>query len=65
MSVTSWDPAGLAVVLGVYAWALLIVIRHMHVYMDLLFPAIATARPETGGGVEHAVSVRKRKVELS
>jgi hypothetical protein len=49
MCVTSWDPAGLAVVLGVYAWVLLIVYEADARVYGSAVPAIATAPPETGG----------------
>src|SRR5437899_2858562 len=61
--------AGLGLVLGVYAWVLLIVMRQKHVYMDLLSQLLsrpqAEKRRRRGTGREVAVSVRKRKVELS
>ena len=47
---------GLAVVLGVYAWGLLIVMRQKHVYMDLLFQLLPRSGQTQEGVVEPAVS---------
>jgi PST family polysaccharide transporter len=46
---------GLGVVLGVYAWGLLIVMRQKHVYMDLLFQLLPGFEPRQEGIVEPAV----------
>jgi hypothetical protein len=36
---------GLAVVLGVYTWVLLIAMKQKHVYMDLLFQLLPRSEP--------------------
>jgi O-antigen/teichoic acid export membrane protein len=46
---------GLAVVLGVYAWVLLIVMRQMHMYMDLLFQLLPRFAPREARAVEPIV----------
>ena|SRR6202035_1693419 len=46
---------GLGVVLGIYAWVLLIVMRQMHVYMDLLSQLLPRLGRRQEGGVELAV----------
>jgi O-antigen/teichoic acid export membrane protein len=46
---------GLAVVLGVYAWVLLIVMRQMHMYMDLLFQLLPRFAPREARAVEPTV----------
>jgi O-antigen/teichoic acid export membrane protein len=43
---------GLAVVLGVYAWALLIFMRQKHIYMDLLSQLLPRPQPMQEGTVE-------------
>ena len=48
---------GLAVVLGVYAWGLLILMRQKHVYMDLLFHLLPRSGQTQEGVVEPAVSL--------
>ncbi len=48
---------GLAVVLGVYAWVLLIVMRQRHVYMDLLFQLLPRREPRQQGDVEQVVTL--------
>ena len=45
---------GLGLVLGVYAWALLIVMRQKHVYMDVLFQLLPRPEPRLEGAVEPA-----------
>ena len=47
---------GLALVLGVYAWFLLIVMRQKHVYMDLLSHLLPRPQPRQEGTVEPAAS---------
>jgi hypothetical protein len=47
--------AGLGLVLGVYAWVLLIVMRQKHVYMDLLSQLLPRLQPRKEGTVEPAV----------
>lgn len=46
---------GLAVVLGIYAWVLLIVLRQKDVYRDLLSQLLPRLRRRQEGGVETAV----------
>lgn len=46
---------GLAVVLGIYAWVLLIVLRQKHVYLDLLHQLLPGREPRQEGDVERAV----------
>jgi O-antigen/teichoic acid export membrane protein len=46
--------AGLAVVLGVYAWALLIVMRQKHVYVDVLSQLLPRPEPRPEGAAEPA-----------
>lgn len=46
---------GLGLVLGIYAWGLLIVMRQKHVYMDLLFQLLPRSQPRQEGVVEPAV----------
>ncbi len=48
---------GLAVVLGVYAWVLLIVMRQRHVYMDLLHQLLPRREPRQQGDVEQVVTL--------
>jgi O-antigen/teichoic acid export membrane protein len=43
---------GLAVVLGIYAWALLIFMRQKHIYMDLLSQLLPRPQPMQEGTVE-------------
>ena len=45
---------GLGLVLGVYAWALLIVMRQKHVYMDVLSQLLPRPEPRLEGAVEPA-----------
>jgi PST family polysaccharide transporter len=45
---------GLGLVLGVYAWALLIVMRQKHVYMDVLSQLLPRPQPRQEGTVEPA-----------
>ena len=45
---------GLGLVLGVYAWALLIVMRQKHVYMDVLSQLLPRPEPRPKGAVEPA-----------
>jgi len=45
---------GLGLVLGVYAWVLLIVMRQKHVYMDLLSQVLPRPEPRQEGTVEPA-----------
>jgi len=45
---------GLGLVLGVYAWALLIVMRQKRVYMDVLFQLLPRPEPRLEGAVEPA-----------
>jgi hypothetical protein len=45
---------GLGLVLGTYAWALLIVMRQKHVYMDLLSQLLPRPEPRQEGTVEPA-----------
>jgi PST family polysaccharide transporter len=45
---------GLGLVLGVYAWVLLIVMRQKHVYMDLLSQLLPRPQPRQEGTVEPA-----------
>ena len=47
---------GLGLVLGVYAWVLLIVMRQKHVYMDLLSQVLPRPQPRQEGTVEPAAS---------
>jgi O-antigen/teichoic acid export membrane protein len=47
---------GLGLVLGVYAWVLLIVMRQKHVYMDLLSQVLPRPQPRHEGTVEPAAS---------
>ena len=47
--------AGLGLVLGVYAWVLLIVMRQKHVYMDLLSQLLPRPQPRKEETVEPAV----------
>ncbi len=47
---------GLGLVLGVYAWALLIVMRQKHVYMDVLSQLLPRPEPRLEGAVEPAAS---------
>jgi len=47
---------GLGLVLGVYAWVLLIVMRQKHVYMDLLSQVLPRLQPRHEGTVEPAAS---------
>jgi O-antigen/teichoic acid export membrane protein len=47
---------GLGLVLGVYAWVLLIVMRQKHVYMDLLSQLLPRPQPRHEGTVEPAAS---------
>jgi O-antigen/teichoic acid export membrane protein len=49
--------AGLAVVLGIYAWVLLIVLRQKHVYLDLLHQLLPGREPRQEGDVERAVKL--------
>lgn len=46
---------GLAVVLGIYAWVLLIVLRQKHVYLDLLHQLLPRGELRHEGDVEPAV----------
>jgi PST family polysaccharide transporter len=46
---------GLAVVLGIYAWVLLIVLKQKHVYLDLLHQLLPGREPRQEGDVERAV----------
>jgi hypothetical protein len=46
---------GLAVVLGLYAWVLLIVMRQRHTYMDLLSQLLPRLTRRQEEGVEPAV----------
>jgi hypothetical protein len=46
---------GLGVVLGVYAWVLLIVMKQRHVYLDLLFQLSPKFDRRQKGGVETVV----------
>ena len=46
---------GLGLVLGIYAWVLLIVLRQKHVYMDLLSQLLPRPEPRQKGAVEAAV----------
>jgi O-antigen/teichoic acid export membrane protein len=46
---------GLGVVLGIYAWVLLIVLRQRHVYLDLLLQLLPTLNRRQDGAVETAV----------
>ena len=48
---------GLSVVLGIYAWVLLIVLRQKQVYMDLLSQLLARPGRTQEGGVEPAVKL--------
>ena len=48
---------GLAVVLGIYAWVLLIVMRQKHVYMDLLFQLLPRSEPRQREAVIPAVEM--------
>ena len=43
---------GLAVVLGIYAWVLLIVMRQKHMYMDVLSQLLPRPQPQAGASVE-------------
>jgi len=45
---------GLGLVLGVYAWVLLIVMRQKHVYMDLLSQLLPRLQPRQEGTMEPA-----------
>ena len=56
---------GLAVVLGIYAWVLLIFMRQKHIYMDVLSQLLPRTQPRQEGTVElrPAVSNTKLKVE--
>jgi len=45
---------GLGLVLGVYAWALLIVMRQKHLYMDVLSQLLPRPEPRPEGAVEPA-----------
>jgi len=47
---------GLGLVLGVYAWVLMIVMRQKHVYMDLLSQVLPRPQPRHEGTVEPAAS---------
>jgi hypothetical protein len=47
---------GFGLVLGVYAWVLLIVMRQKHVYMDLLSQVLPRPQPRQEGTVEPAAS---------
>lgn len=47
---------GLGLVLGVYAWVLLIVMKQKHVYMDLLSQLLPRPQPRHEGTVEPAAS---------
>jgi len=49
--------AGLAVVLGIYTWVLLIAMRQKHVYMDLLFQLLPRSEPRQREGVIPAVEM--------
>jgi hypothetical protein len=46
---------GLALVLGIYAWVLLIVMGQRHVYMDVLSQLLPRPQPRQDGTVEPAV----------
>lgn len=46
---------GVSLVLGIYAWALLVVLRQKHVYMDLLSQLLPRPKPKQEGAVEAAV----------
>ena len=46
---------GLGLVLGIYAWVLLIVLRQKHVYMDLLSHLLPRPEPRQEGVMEPAV----------
>ena len=43
--------AGLALVLGIYTWVLLIVMRQKHVYMDVLLQLLPRSEPRQAGAV--------------
>jgi hypothetical protein len=45
---------GLAVVLGLYAWVLLIVMRQKHMYMDLLSQLLPRPQQRQEGTVEQS-----------
>jgi O-antigen/teichoic acid export membrane protein len=47
---------GLGLVLGTYAWALLIVMRQKHVYMDVLSQLLPRLQPRQEGTVEPVAS---------
>ena len=49
--------AGLAVVLGIYTWVLLIAMRQKHVYVDLLFQLLPRSEPRQAAAVIPAVEM--------